>query len=371
MQAEQLQNLFRIPDQCFQLIVTGFRFDDFDQLHLVELMHANHAARADSSGSGFGAKAWTVSAVINGQLALLQNLFPMDIGHRRFGRGQQIQFAQALPVQPLLHGVSLVFKLGELPHPHHAVPPHNIRRRNFGVTVFVGVQVQEELDQRSFQLCAPTGVEQKTAAREFGAAREIDQPQLFANLDVRPGLESKRRLFSPGANLGIVRGALPHRHARVRKIGQANQDFVPSRLHLDYLLVQVFDPRAQVLRLLLFRFCFVQFLLPHQRANFLGNPVAQGFELFGFCQQFPPLLIEAKKLVDLGLIPSPPRRQPFPHQVRFFANQFDVQHRRIIGRRLRRASIPWRPVGNPKEARNPNSEGHALRRCSFRISACG
>src|SRR5882672_4624023 len=70
MQAEQLQNFFRVAHHLFQFVVTVLRLHDFYQLHLVELMHADHSARANASRASLTAKAWRVSAVTDGQLFL-------------------------------------------------------------------------------------------------------------------------------------------------------------------------------------------------------------------------------------------------------------------------------------------------------------
>ena len=99
----------------------------------------------------------------------------MQIGYRRFGRGDEITFTQRLPVQPFLHGVCLIEKFWELPHTLHALGLHHERRAHFGIAVLVHVQIQQILDHRPFHARAPTGVEQKAAARQFGPPLEIDQ----------------------------------------------------------------------------------------------------------------------------------------------------------------------------------------------------
>ena len=65
MQPEQLQNTFGIRDHFLVLGGTFFWFDDLYQLDFVELMDANHAARAHSRSSGFAAKTWSVRAIMN------------------------------------------------------------------------------------------------------------------------------------------------------------------------------------------------------------------------------------------------------------------------------------------------------------------
>ena len=88
MQSQGLQDAFGLDNQRFQFVVTALRLHNSDQLDLVELMHANHAARPDAGRSGFRAKTRAVGAVVNRQQFLGQNLVPMNICDRRFGRGQ-------------------------------------------------------------------------------------------------------------------------------------------------------------------------------------------------------------------------------------------------------------------------------------------
>src|SRR5581483_11368031 len=102
----------------------------------------------------------------------------------------------------------LVEKFRELPHARHAIARNDIRRRNLGITVLAGVQVEQELNQRAFQPRAPVRVKQKAAARQLGAARKIHQLETLAKFDVRLRLESERRLVAPGADKRIVLGAL-------------------------------------------------------------------------------------------------------------------------------------------------------------------
>src|SRR5688500_7261104 len=108
----------------------------------------------------------------------------MNVRDRRFSGGKEVELAHRVSIEAFLHGVGLVDKFRKLSDADHALPIDNVRRRNFGVAVFRGVEVEEILDQRAFEAGAPIGVEKETAAAEFGAAREIDESEFFAKLDV-------------------------------------------------------------------------------------------------------------------------------------------------------------------------------------------
>jgi hypothetical protein len=120
----------------------------------------------------------------------------------------------------------------------------------------------------------------------------------------------------------------------VRQIRQPQHQLVAGRLRIRRLLVQFRDPVAQVAGLLLLRLGLGGLLLAHERADLLGHPLALGLERFDLAQQLASQLVALEHLVDVGLIPCPARRQPLAHEIRAFANQFDIEHRRIIGTRL-------------------------------------
>src|SRR5512137_271368 len=95
--------------------VSVLGLDDFDQFDLVELVDANHAARADAGRPGFAAKTRSVSTVINRELALLEDFFTMNIGDGRFRGRDEIEFAPRARIQTFLDAVVLVGKFGKLP----------------------------------------------------------------------------------------------------------------------------------------------------------------------------------------------------------------------------------------------------------------
>ena len=90
MQTQQLEHALRVRHHFLQLIVAVLRFHNLDQFNLVELMHANHAARADARRARLTAKTRRVGAIINWQLAFLENFLAMNVRHGCFGGRDQI-----------------------------------------------------------------------------------------------------------------------------------------------------------------------------------------------------------------------------------------------------------------------------------------
>ena len=202
----------------------------------------------------------------------------MDVGDRRLGGGDEVKFAPALFVEPLLHQVSLILELGKLADADHAVVADHERRRHFGVAVFVHVHIEQVLDECALEPRPPAAIKQEAAASELGRAREIHQPEALAKLGVRLGLEIETWLLAPMAGFYIVILAGTDRHIGVREVGQSQQDVAQLAVDLGGLAVQRGNPVTDVAHLGFFGFGFVGLFLAHKRADFFGGGVALGLE---------------------------------------------------------------------------------------------
>src|SRR3974390_2462828 len=115
----------------------------------------------------------------------------MDVGHGGFGGGDKIQLAQFALLIAFGHAVVLVFKLGELPDAFETLRANNERRGNFGISMLAGVQIEHELNQRPFQLCAPSGVDYKAAASQFGPTIKVNESESLAQISMWLGGEGE------------------------------------------------------------------------------------------------------------------------------------------------------------------------------------
>ena len=106
---------------------------------------------------------------MNRQLVLRQNFLAMNVRHRRFGRGNQIKFAEFFGLVAFGDAVILVLEFRKLPDADQALRADHERRRNFRVAVLVRVQVEQKLNQRPLQLRAPVGVKKKPLPESFAA----------------------------------------------------------------------------------------------------------------------------------------------------------------------------------------------------------
>ena len=117
---------------------------------------------------------------------------------------------------------------------------------------------------------------------------------------------------------GLSSAVLPIGDRFVRQVGQLQHQGVARGLGLGGLLVQRGDFFAQFAGFGFFGLGLGDFLLAHQRADFLGDAVALGFERFDFGQRFAALLVQLEQFVNLSFS-SPPRAWPgVGGQNRFF-----------------------------------------------------
>jgi hypothetical protein len=74
------------------------------------------------------------------------------------------------------------------------------RRRQLGVAVLTRVQVQHHIDQAALESGPQTDKEREAAARDFDAARQIENAELLPQFPVWLGLEFESTLLTPSAH---------------------------------------------------------------------------------------------------------------------------------------------------------------------------
>ena len=215
----------------------------------------------------------------------------MQVCHGGFGGGDEVAFAERLAIEPFLHGVGLIEEFGELPHALHALRLHHERRTDLGVTVFVDVEVEQELNHRPLQSCAPAGVEQKAAACQFRAALEINELQRIAQIQMALGLKIKRDFVARYSYL-LISAFVADGHAFVGEIREGENQIIERIISLGPLCVKQINFVAQLTRFCFLGLGFVLFPLAHQRADLLGNRVAGRLQSFRFSDQRPSLFVQ-------------------------------------------------------------------------------
>src|SRR5262245_10921025 len=168
MQAEQLQYAFRVSRKRFKFVIRLFRCCYFDQLYLVELMHAENATGFAASCASFAPETWRIANEFRGNIGYADNYIAMKVRELNLCSWCKKHLV-------LLQTVHVRFKFGQLRRADHTIAPNQKRRTDFGVTMLTRVQIDHEIDQRALQPRAGTGENDKTAAAQFGRASHVQE----------------------------------------------------------------------------------------------------------------------------------------------------------------------------------------------------
>ena len=291
-QLQPLEDFFRIVRQAFEFVVGVFRERELDQLHLLELVLADDAARVLAVGARLAAEAGGPGAMLHGKLLRLQHLVAIEIGHGDFRRGDQ-------PIIRAFELEEILFELGQLAGAEKAGGVHHERRQNFRVTVLAGMHIEHEVGERPLQLRADSGVHGKARAGDLGGALEIQNPQRRAQIPMRLGREIELARLAPAADFLIVGGASAHRDARVRNVGNQAQHLAQALVAGLRLLIQFLNLGPEGLHIRNQRGGIL--LLLFERGNFIGGFVAPRLAPFHFHQHPAALAIERFKIAqDFG-----------------------------------------------------------------------
>ncbi len=199
--------------------IAVFRRTGGHQLHLFELVLADHAARIAATTAGFGAETHRMGGHAQWQTLGVDDLLAHDIGQRHFGGGDQI-------TARLAHfGLKqIVFEFRQLTGAAHRIGIDQQRHVGFFVTVFAHMQVQHELRQRTVQTRDRTTQHGEPRTRQFGCRFAI-QPAVRRtefHMVLDGEIELTRR--TPTRLLEVLALVLAKRHTLGRQIGQAKRD---------------------------------------------------------------------------------------------------------------------------------------------------
>src|SRR5205814_5362338 len=97
MNAELLENRFRVANKRFELAITIFRPRELEEFDLLKLMLAFDSPRVPSRSTCFGAKAGGPSAHLNRQGVGLQGVASVKVGQLRLCRGGQPKIRSLQP----------------------------------------------------------------------------------------------------------------------------------------------------------------------------------------------------------------------------------------------------------------------------------
>ena len=188
-------------------------------------------------------------------------------------------------------------KFRELAGAHQRSGVDKKRGQNFRVAMLACVHIQKEIGEGALQASAPTLVDCKARAGNFRGDGEVEYSGALPDFPVRLGHKIEFRRRAPAAHFDIVGGAVAHRHAGVRDIGDRQQQFTLCGVELRDAFVTLLDALGNLLHLREQRVRILLFLL--QSRDFLASFISLSLELLGRGDQFAALFVEHAKRVKI------------------------------------------------------------------------
>src|SRR5581483_5363964 len=163
------------------LVPRFVRHHELYDLHFLELMLTNQAARVFSVRTRLAAKTRRVRGVETRQRIGVERFVAMKIRHRHFRGRNQVVIAIGQLEQILL-------KLRKLPRAAKRFGVDDVRRYDFAISAR-GVLIEKEVDERTIEARAGAGDERESRAGDFRAAIEVVNAERLADVPVRLRLE--------------------------------------------------------------------------------------------------------------------------------------------------------------------------------------
>ena len=272
--------------QRLELLRRVLRRREADELHLVELVDADHAARILSRGAGLAPEARRVGRQRARQRSRVDDLAAEQIRDGHFsGRDEK---------EIILGTVGIVLKLRQLPGAGHRLARDEERHGRLFVPMLARVQIEHERHQRAHQP-RPAALEHDEArARNFRARPEVEDPELLTDLPMRTHALRGSGL-APRAHDAVVLFAAIGNIAQ-RHVGDLHEDLVQLTLYSRELELErrdIVSKRAGLRDQLI-----GVFLCPLAPRDFLGSGVARRLSLVGALDQRAPIAIERLGAVD-------------------------------------------------------------------------
>ena len=291
---------------------------DLDQLDLVELVLADHAAHVAPARTGFRTEARRVADELERQAFGGEDFVAHDIGHRHFGGRDQVK--RILVAAQHLEQVFLEFR--QLTGAVQAGGVDQVRRVQLGVTVLLGVRIEHELGKRAMQAGEAALEQRETGTGDLGSSGKIELAELFTDVGVilDRKIEDARR--TPALDLDIAALVAADRHRFVGNVRQGRQDTVEAFQQLAQACLGSLQLVADRADLRHHAGSIAALALDH--ADLLGEAVAHGLQILGAGLQrlaFGFERLEFGKVDRLAAL-----GEAFGHGVEIGAELLDVEH---------------------------------------------
>src|SRR5579883_576454 len=215
-QLERLQHGLGIGGETLELVVGVGGIGDLHQFDLLELVLADDAARVLAVRAGLAAKAGRPGGDADGQRGGVEHGIGEQIGQRHLGGGNQPQ-VRVFTLE------EVGGELRQLAGPAHGLGVDERGRKDLGVAVATGVEIEHEVGEGALEAGAGAAIDGEARAGDLGRGGEVEHAQALAQFDViaRGEVEGARR--APAADLDVVLRGAAGGHAGVRQVGDRQE----------------------------------------------------------------------------------------------------------------------------------------------------
>ena len=176
VETELLQNRLRVAHQALELVERALGSDELDQLDLVELVETEIAAGVLPGGACLAAPAGGEGDVADGQQLAVEDLLPIEVGHRDLSGGDEEHVALGVE--------GVVLELGQLGRSHHHLPPDQVWRGDLGIAVPGCGQIEHERGEGALETRPGATDHGEAAAGDPGGALEVEDAEALTQLVV-------------------------------------------------------------------------------------------------------------------------------------------------------------------------------------------
>ncbi len=262
---------------------------EIDHLDLVELVHAQHAARHLARAARLAAEARRIGRQLDRKLLSVQNVVAVVVRDRDLRRRDEPEVVHVAVVQ--------VFgELRQLARARHGRRIHDERRQHFRIPLLLAVQVEHVLDERALQLGALSQDDREARARQLDAAREVENAQFLADFHVVQNREVAVLPFAHEPHDLVRRAVQPRRDLRRGDVGDHEERFAQIVLDRGQFAVDFGDAVAHGAHLGLGRGNVAAG--GGDFADFLRRGVALGLQRLGLAQKRAAFRVQIARLLE-------------------------------------------------------------------------
>ena len=260
-------------------------------------MQTIQAAHILSIRTGLAAEALSVSAVLNGQVFLIEDDVAIDIRDGHLSGGNQIEVVH-------FSVIHLTFLVGQLACAIARCSVNYRRRHYLRVATLAGF-VEEEVNECALQTSTFTDVDGETGTRNLHSEVKVDEVVFLGQLPMGKGIVNTqlgihvpiahsvllRALLQVALHDAVVLGSMAFRHLVIRNVRNLAKQGCEFLLGAIHKFLQVLVLLLEVGYLQLYLFGLVALALLHERTNLSSQLLGLLFGLIEFALCFTALAI--------------------------------------------------------------------------------